>query len=146
MTSLSFIAVPVFLDTTERPTQLLHQWATMYYYGHKALPTLSVGVCALHLYMASRKKRQGTQRRGRPAISVLAGVSTVLMLPFTWLFMMPTNDELFRLEASSRAAPSGVFDVEAADVRGLVGHWAQLHAIRCLFPLTGAILGIFGTS
>lgn len=147
MTSLSLIAVPVFLDTTEHPPQLLHQWARMYSYGHKALPTMSVGVCILHLYMAASKKRRVAQgrRRGGRVLSALAGVSTVLMLPFTWFFMVPTNNELFRLEALSRMEPPGVLDVGVAGVKGMIGHWAQLHAIRCLFPLAGAILGIFST-
>jgi len=147
MASLSLIAVPVFLDTTEHATQLVHQWARMYSYGHKALPTMSVGVCILHLYMATSKKRRGAQAhsRGRRWLSALAGVSTVLMLPFTWFFMVPTNNELFRLEALSRMDPPGVLDMGVADLKGLVGYWAQLHAIRSLFPLAGAILGTFAT-
>ncbi|KAG8169730.1 hypothetical protein KVR01_000475 [Diaporthe batatas] len=146
MASLSLIAVPVFMDTTGDATQLVHQWARMYEYGHKAMPTISVGVCILHVYMAASKKRRGDLDRGRRVFSALAGVSTVLMLPFTWLFMVPTNNELFRLEALSRMESPGAFDLRGADVKGLVGHWAELHAIRCIFPLAGAVLGMFGTS
>ncbi|KUI68499.1 Noranthrone monooxygenase [Cytospora mali] len=138
MMSLSLIAVPVFLDTTKHAPQLFHQWARMYNYGHQALPTMAVGTCFLYLYTAS--KRSGA--KGHRALAMLAGLTTVIMLPFTWFVMMPTNDELFKLEALSRTEPEVM---GLAGARELVVRWAQMHFVRCLFPLAGAILGAIGT-
>ncbi|OTA98963.1 hypothetical protein M426DRAFT_325529 [Hypoxylon sp. CI-4A] len=103
MMSLSFITVPVFLDTTLQAPQLFQQWARMYSYGHQALPTLAVGTCLLHLYTAA--KRRGAKKSS--AIFVVAGVTTLIMLPFTWLVMAPTNTELFGLDTKVLFPPCG---------------------------------------
>lgn len=74
-------------------------------------------------------------------IFVAAGVTTVLMLPFTWFIMAPTNGRLFALEAAARMGGDGA-SWEA--VKGLVGRWRLLHLCRSLFPLGGALLGLGG--
>lgn len=139
---MSLIAVPVYLDTNEDPSQLLHQWARTYHYGHQALPTLSVGICLLDLYAAA--KRRGANRPW--VVFALAGLLTVVMVPFTWLIMVPTNNELFRLEALAKFA--GTQDrshgLSPSGVRELIIWWAQLHFARSLFPMAGAILGAHG--
>ncbi|KAK4244956.1 hypothetical protein C7999DRAFT_34724 [Corynascus novoguineensis] len=134
MMSLSLISVPVFLDTTSQAPQLFRQWARTYHYGHLALPTLSVCTLGLYVLVAFRKRAAR-----RPWLSSLsAGLVTVLMVPFTWVFMVPTNNELFRLEAVSAEDPN-VMGLQAAT--GLVAHWSRLHLARSLFPLAGAALG-----
>lgn len=136
--SLSLIAVPVFLDTTTEAPRLFHQWARMYHYGHQVLPGMAVGTFLLYGYVAA-KKRGVKQPWG---VFVLAAVATVSMLPFTWIFMVPTNSELFRLEAASKEELSVAGIPEAKE---LVSRWAWLHFTRSLFPLVGAILGTAGT-
>ncbi|KAI6080420.1 hypothetical protein F4821DRAFT_59409 [Hypoxylon rubiginosum] len=137
MMSLSFIAVPVFLDTTAQAPQLFQQWARMYSYGHQALPTLAVGTCLLHLYTAV--KRRGAKKSW--GIFAVAGVTTLIMLPFTWLVMTPTNNELFGLVTLSKSEP-GIAGIAGA--RELVARWAKLHLTRSFFPLAGAIFGAIG--
>lgn len=136
--SLSLIAVPVLLDTTEHAPQLFHQWARMYHYGHQALPTMAVGTCLLYLYTAGKKRSS----KSHQVLIAMAGLATVLMLPFTWLVMIPTNNDLFKLETVSRSEPNVM---SLAEARELVVRWAQMHFTRCLFPLVGAVFGAFGT-
>ncbi|RYP10925.1 hypothetical protein DL764_000361 [Monosporascus ibericus] len=138
MTSLSLIAVPVLLDSMQSAPQLFHAWARMYHYGHQALPTMAVGTLGLWTYTAF--KRRGARKPWR--IFALAGVITVLMLPFTWLVMVPTNNELFRLEAAGSEIDSSI---TLEDAKALVVSWSGMHLTRSAFPLTGAILGAVAT-
>lgn len=136
--SLSLMAVPVLLDTTTQAPQLFHQWARMYHYGHQVLPTMAVGTFLLYSY-TSMKKRRAKKSWG---VLTLAGVTTLSILPFTWIFMVPTNNELFRLEALSKVEPL-VKGIDEA--KELVVKWSWLHLTRSLLPLIGAILGTIGT-
>lgn len=134
MMSLSLMAIPVLLDTTTQAPQLFHQWVRMYHYGHQVLPTLAVGTFLLYSY-TSVKRRNARKSWG---VSALAGVTTLSMLPFTWIFMVPTNNELFRLEGMSKAEPLVKGIVEAKE---LVVRWSWLHFTRSLLPLAGAVMG-----
>ena len=138
MMSLCLVAVPVLLDTTTEAAQLFVQWARMYYYGHRIMPAMAVGTSLLYGHTC-------TQKRGahKPwGLFALAGVTTVSIAPFTWIFMVPTNNELFRLESASKAEPL-VLGIPAA--KALVVKWTWLHFTRSLLPLVGAILGSAGT-
>ena len=136
--SLSLMAIPVLLDTTTQAPQLFHQWVRMYYYGHQVLPTMAIGTFLLYSY-TSAKKRGARKPWGLFAV---AGVTTISILPFTWVFMVPTNNELFRLEGVSKTEPMVRGIVEAKE---LVVKWSWLHSIRSLLPLAGAIMGTIGT-
>lgn len=135
MVSLTLIAIPTFLDTTTQPAQLYAQWARMYHYGHQALPGLAIMTLLLYLFAASRRRAVGLSW----GIYVVAGAVTVSMLPFTWLFMVPTNDALFALELETKASPAASSLDEA---RMLLITWGQLHLARALFPLAGSIVGM----
>ena len=136
--SLSLMAVPVLLDTTSDPAQLYHQWARMYHYGHQVLPTMAVATLSLYGYSA------WTQRRAKRSWGglALAGLTTVAMLPFTWLVMVPTNNRLFALEAAGKGSGSVGSIEEAA---GLVVKWSWMHLARSLFPLIGGVIGTVNT-
>ena len=136
--SLSLMAIPVLLDTTTQAPQLFHQWVRMYHYGHQVLPTMAIGTFLLYSY-TSAKKRSAKKSWGLFAV---AGVTTISILPFTWIFMVPTNNELFRLEGMSKTEPLVRGILEAKE---LVVKWSWLHSIRSLLPLAGAIMGTMGT-
>lgn len=136
--SLSFLAVPVLLETTTDAHQLFFQWVRMYHYGHQTMPTMAVGTFLLHIYTCSKRSRA----RKPWTIFALAGAATIIMLPFTWFVMAPTNNELFRLETASKVNPS-VMGISGA--KELVVKWAWMHAFRSLMPLTGAVLATLGT-
>ena len=137
--SLSLMAIPVLLDTTSQAPQLFHQWVRMYHYGHQVLPTLAIGTFLLYSY-TSVKKRKTKKSWG---LFALAGVTTLSMLPFTWIFMVPTNNELFRLEGVSKTEPLVKGIIEAKE---LVVRWSWLHFTRSLLPLAGAVMGTVARS
>jgi hypothetical protein len=138
MMSLSLMAVPVLLDTTTHAPQLFHQWVRMYHYGHQVLPTMAVGTFLLYSYTSVKKRRA----KKSWTIWIMAGVATLSMLPFTWIFMVPTNNELFRLERVSQTEPTAK---GIADAKDLVAKWSWLHFTRSFLPLMGAVLGTVGT-
>ncbi|KAF2464731.1 DUF1772-domain-containing protein [Lindgomyces ingoldianus] len=134
MMSLCFITVPTILDTATEATHLQKQWARMYHYGHYILPTMAVGTGLLHGYTSLSKSRAQLPWR----LFALAGVTVVSIAPFTWIFMLTTNNELFRLGAQPLVP-------EMSRVRGLVVKWTWLHFARSLLTLTGTIMAAMGT-
>lgn len=138
MMSLSLFAVPVFLDTTTESPQLFFQWVRMYHYGHMALPTMAVSTFLLYSYTAI-KKRSAKQPWRR---WLIAGVTTLTMVPFTWLVMVPTNNELFRLQKVSLAQPTVMAIAEAKE---MVIKWSWMHMTRSFMPLAGAVMGAMWT-
>ncbi|POS73087.1 hypothetical protein DHEL01_v208530 [Diaporthe helianthi] len=136
MMALSLVAVPVFLDTTQTAGQLYIQWARTYHYGHLGLPALSVSTLLLYLYTAQRKRTAGDSGWRSQLVS---GLVTVLMVPFTWIIMLPTNNKLFALESQAKAGvlPSG----SLTEAQELVTKWSLMHVARSFFPVVGAILG-----
>ncbi|KAJ6006501.1 hypothetical protein N7451_004445 [Penicillium sp. IBT 35674x] len=129
MMSISIITVPVLLDTSTQSDQLLDQFMSLYNLGHKIMPTLSVCTCAMYIFVASKKRTAGLPW----PIHAIAAATTIGMVPFTTIFMVPTNDALFALHASSEAP--------LEEVRGFIVRWQWLHVVRSLFPLTGAVVG-----
>ncbi|KAH7324117.1 hypothetical protein BKA65DRAFT_406534 [Rhexocercosporidium sp. MPI-PUGE-AT-0058] len=132
MISLSTITIPVFLDTDTEPAHLLRHWARLYHYGHIYMPTLCVTTFALYVFTAIRHSSNRRQWRNY----VIAGLLTITMVPFTWLVMVPTNDNLQAL------AETTALTVDLVQLRGIVVTWAWLHIARSTFPLVGAIVGL----
>lgn len=132
------MAVPVFLDTATQPSQLFQQWACLYKYGFPVLPTVAVATCSLYAYAAISKRAA----KSPWAVSAVAGAMTLSMLPFTWIFLWPTNDTLMRLEVESKAG----LVTSLNEAQNLVRLWSQVHFMRSLFPLAGALLGLMATS
>ncbi|KAL2169151.1 hypothetical protein VTG60DRAFT_6391 [Thermothelomyces hinnuleus] len=147
MGSLSAFVIPVFLDTNVAADHMLRQWVRLYHYGHIYMPAVCVATCGIFAYAfldkkssssSSSKHHQSDPSRSAASRYGLAAVSTIAMVPFTWLVMAPTNNTLFRLESLG----SGVTDL--ALVRTLLVRWAWLHAVRSLSPLLGAFVGFTG--
>lgn len=131
MVCLSGVAIPVFLDTDTDAAHLVRQWVHVYHYGHIYMPALCVATCGLYGYIALNR----LQHR----IYVLAGLSTIAMVPFTWIFMAPTNNTLFHLDGLDNLS-----SIELAAVQDIVIRWSWLHLFRCLFPMVGVLLGFTG--
>lgn len=132
--SLSAFVIPVLLDTNEDAYQIVRQWSRLYHYGHIYLPALCILTCGLYGYAGVTRRAEKRSTWSRYA---MAAVSTIAMVPFTWVVMTPTNNTLFQLEAAKEASDLGF-------VRGLVVKWAWLHVTRSFTPLVGAILGFSG--
>lgn len=87
---------------------------------------------------------------------------TVIMVPFTWVCMSPTNDVLFGLQRESQigslnqtqmgsfgnATGAGIEGEGEGDVATLEGvtelvvRWGWMHLVRSLFPLAAAVVGL----
>jgi hypothetical protein len=134
MMGLSLVAVPVLLDTSTQASHLLTQFVQLYEYGHKLMPSLAVATFLLYGYTSVQKRALG-----KPWLRhIAAGVTTLLIVPFTWIAMVPTNNRLFILDAESKNAAG---NVDLGLVQALLVRWARLHIVRSLFPLAGALIG-----
>lgn len=130
MVSISLLAVPTCMDTALSATQLCRMWERVFHYGHRALPALALATGGLYMSI-------GYKERSKRRPMAIAGLATVAIMPFTWIFMFPTNDRLFAMAAAGDANPPSF--VEA---RNLVVHWCRLHFTRAMFPLIGAVVGL----
>lgn len=139
--SLSAFVIPVLLDTNSSADHIVRQWSRLYHYGHIYLPALCVSTCGVYLYGAFSKKRVSGDRNEWSRY-IAAAVSTIAMVPFTWLVMVPTNNTLFGLEKTALA--NAEFRADRAFVRELVIKWAWMHVTRSFTPLVGAFLGFTG--
>jgi hypothetical protein len=136
MIGLCLMTVPMLLDTAVEPTQLLHQWARVYYYGVRTMPPMAITTFVLYGYTILKKRAER-----RPwLVYAVASLVTVGMIPFTWYVLAPTNNTLFRLEA--QAASGNVVSLET--VLELVIRWNKLHMLRSMFPLAGVFIGLSG--
>lgn len=133
MMSLSVFSIPVMLGTNADAGHTAQQWALLYHYGRMYMPALCIATCGF--YCAAILGTKSASRK-----YIMAIVTTVGMIPFTWLAMSPTNTLLFGLDESSRAGSI----VEQRLVSGLAVRWAWLHVTRSIFPLVGAFLGFTG--
>lgn len=133
---LSVITIPVLLQTNTSSAGFLHQWLRVFEYGHAAMPPAAVSVTGLYAFTALRKRSVGS---GQWRVYAAAALSTIGIVPFTLLIMMPTNDILFEWQASPEAVALG-------SVQHVAKKWAFMHFIRSLFPLLGAVVGLLGVS
>jgi hypothetical protein len=137
MVCLSGVVIPVFLDTDTDSAHLLRQWVRVYHYGHIYMPALCVGTFGLYQYTALHNYRNN----GNWLLYAVAGATTIAMVPFTWVFMAPTNNVLFGLDKSATESMA----VETlVSVQEIVVKWSWLHILRSLFPLVGVLLGFRG--
>lgn len=134
MLAMSIVAVPVVLNTTTDATQLYQQWVRTYYAGFPVLPTISIATGSLFLLVAAQKRQDN-----KPWITTAAaGITTVLMVPWTWVFLVPTNNQLFKLEADAVAG----LPTSLEHAQTMVKLWSGRHMMRSFFPLVGAVIGL----
>ncbi|CAK1362404.1 unnamed protein product [Cercospora beticola] len=136
MMSLSLLAVPVLLDTVTSGPLLIEQWHSLYHYGHRIAPGLSIATCSLYTLATfrRRKKRRSWLR------FAFAALLTFTMIPFTLTIMAPTNNTLFALQAQQANGLGG--STALSHAQDLVSRWRYLHLVRSFFPLIGALVGL----
>ncbi|KAF2209146.1 hypothetical protein CERZMDRAFT_15414, partial [Cercospora zeae-maydis SCOH1-5] len=135
MMSLSLLAVPVLLDTNTSGPLLIEQWYTLYHYGHRIAPGMSIATSSLYI-AAILIRRQERRSWSRYAFAALL---TLTMIPFTLTVMASTNNTLFQLH--TQQAHISAASVALSDAQELVKRWSHLHMARSLFPLMGALAG-----
>jgi noranthrone monooxygenase len=137
MMNLFLLTIPVLLETTQQPSQLLYQWSRVYYSGHRKGPAISITTALVYGFAAWSKHAAGSPWR----VFAVAGLLTVGMVPYTWIAMLKTNNALFSAEARTKNGHGQAW----GKAESLVKTWSRLNAVRALFPLTGAIFGLLGT-
>jgi hypothetical protein len=118
---------------------MAHQWARLYHYGHIYMPAVAVVTSGLCIYTAMRNR--ATREHNRWSIYAAAGVVTIAIVPFTRVFMDPTNNTLFELDELPKLS---THMADEAAVRQLLMKWALLHLFRSFLPMVGSITGLIG--
>ena len=95
------------------------------------MPKFAGGVAAAYLYTAYETRRRGGIWKG---FAVAAALSMAIV-PYTLLFMSPTNNAL-------HAIAGGAHIVAESEVTDLINKWGVLNLVRSLFPLAGGVAGI----
>jgi Domain of unknown function (DUF1772) len=103
------------------------------------MPAVAVATTSLYIYAALRKR--AARERSVWPIYAAAGVATLAIVPFTWVFMDPTNYTLFGLDELPKISTKMA---DETTVRRLLIKWAWLHVFRSLLPMTGSIMGLVG--
>ena len=123
-----FAGASLYINLVEHPARLscgtevaAAQWAPSY----KRATVLQV---SLALMATAAGILRATQGGGM--IWLLGALLIFSVIPFTGLFVLPTNK---RLLDPSR-------DKTSAETRGLLERWGRLHAVRTLLSLTASIL------
>ncbi|KAG6367966.1 hypothetical protein INS49_002166 [Diaporthe citri] len=132
---LSALAIPGLLSTSSAvPSQILaQQWAGIYNKGKVLGPQVAAVSLLGYGYLMYDRSRQS---RGWGKY-VGAAALTVGIVPFTVFFMDATNQALLGVAAGT----AGHLSAEA--VRDLLVKWRVLNLVRSLFPLAGALLGLY---
>lgn len=134
---LSLLAIPGLLSTTTPiPTQLLaQQWAGIYNRGKALGPQTALFGLLGYSYLAYERSSRGLSW----SKFLWAAGLTLGIVPFTVVFMDPTNQALLQVAAGGVGAATG----EGA-LRELLIKWKGLNLMRSIFPLAGAALGLWG--
>lgn len=127
--SLFLLTIPVMLETSTSSSGLLKQWNLIFSKGHRQGPIISLVTGFIHMFAAWRS---------REPLFAVAGAATIAMIPYTWIFMRGVNNALF---AASQWSDE-VKETSQEKVRGLVASWSRYNAVRALFPLSGAVIGM----
>jgi len=133
--NLFLLTIPVMLETTHEPAQLVQQWSCVFKNGHRKGPIISIATGLMYCYTAWSNHAGGAPWK----VFALAGALTMGMVPYTLITMGGTNNALLRAEAKIKSGDDGI---SWKDVAILVRTWNKLNAIRALFPLSGAVLGM----
>lgn len=132
---LSLLAIPGLLSTTTPvPTQLLaQQWAGIYNRGKVLGPQTAVLAVFGYGYLAYERSSRGV---GWAKFAGAAAL-TLGIVPFTVIFMDPTNQALLKVAAGAGVIGEGALS-------DLLLKWKGLNLVRSIFPLAGAVLGFWG--
>jgi hypothetical protein len=152
-------ADPIALGTYQSSSDvILRQWETTYARGHTVGPGSAIFSTIAFLYAA----RTTADTLGLRAWFYVAATCAGMAIPFTVLFMFPTNDELLRRTELVRKG-SGVGDasrsnetqekgkgkenadseVQGDDTLTLIRKWHFLSKIRAVTPLPAIVVAFY---
>ncbi|KAF6803753.1 GNAT N-acetyltransferase [Colletotrichum musicola] len=130
--SMSLYAVPAALSTGPEPQYALRAWNEVYNRGAATGRPLALATFVSLGFVAYRQYQEH-----KPWKALLfAGASSVAIIPFTMIFMVPTNNALL-------AAARGAVTISWTEAQVLIERWKVLNMIRGLIPLTGGLIGMY---
>ncbi|KAM7200458.1 protein of unknown function (DUF1772) domain containing protein [Rhypophila sp. PSN 637] len=161
--SLSVILVPRLLES---PSPLmLRQWLSAFHQGKKLIPGLSILSSLGYFLLSWHFRPSGTSRLSK--IYLLAGVTTLSIVPYTRIIMWPTNLKLMAkeeefsswgvVETARTATKEGeeltakivreedhvlITEEEEKGAKYLVDHWGLLNLGRAGLVGLAAALGL----
>jgi hypothetical protein len=123
-----FAGAALYVNIAEHPARMTldtkfaaAQWAPSYLRATRMQAPLALLSLAAGL---------GSSLLGGGCGWAIAALLIGAVIPFTFIAIMPTNRELL--------APGR--DLEAAETRTLLEHWARLHAVRTVLSLAASIM------
>ena len=120
---------------------LARQWKILFDKGLVVVVSnvaVSSAAFAYLAYDARAPSLSGLQSR----LFVGAAVAAVASAPYTKVVMGGVNSRLIEIAVGLEAADQRA-KVDEGEVRGLVGAWSRLNAVRSVLPLTAAVIGIW---
>ncbi|KAJ5500829.1 hypothetical protein N7463_008079 [Penicillium fimorum] len=121
---------------------ILKVWRRMYQRGHAHSPKIAVVTSGAFAYLAWYASRTTVTRAPMLLFGTAASLVTGVV-PFTLIFMRPTNNALMERAADEELSPNNpVQGPEQKTSEQLFTRWATLTGIRGLLPLAGGILGL----
>lgn len=149
--ALSLNSVPALSQSYKQDSvpagYLTRQWLYTYETGKLQNPSLAVVAGSCFAYLAW-SVRSGTALslvvpRNSFRIYAAAALLTYGMIPFTAVFMLPTNNKLMALaEKSTGGKGANALAANQKEVNELLEQWSVLSGIRGLLPLLGGVVGL----
>ncbi|KAJ5113388.1 DUF1772-domain-containing protein [Penicillium angulare] len=143
--SLSTIVTPVLLQSHKEDNissrLLAKQWRGLFEKGRSTNPPIAAGTASSLIYLAWAVRRGSPLYKSaaysRSGLYIAAAILTVGIVPFTFVFMDPTNDVLIE-----KARSTSDSDPEVSE---LIKRWTRLNFGRSLLPLAAAVCGVVAT-
>ncbi|KAI4246713.1 MAG: hypothetical protein L6R42_009811 [Xanthoria sp. 1 TBL-2021] len=133
--SISFLGVPAILVGKSNAFLLASRWHSIFSVGQKVGPALAILGTVSYLFVGRGKYHSKYDSRVWKSF-VGAAVATMGIIPFTFIFMKPTNDALLAQTAKTTLSET--------EVRALVEKWASLNLVRSGMLMIGTALGLYG--
>lgn len=107
-------------------------WRSSYNYGASTIPVAAIGSTLLLSFAGYVLKR---------SIYYYAAASSVAIIPFTLLCILPVNKLLFNMESEAMLGN----EVDKDQAEQLIKKWNLLHLVRVLLSTTGFAIGVLAT-
>lgn len=130
---MSLLAVPGLLSAAVPSQALAQQWEGIYTRGKALGPRMALVSLAGYAYLAYDRRSQGQSYAGY----IVAAVLSLGIMPYTIVFMSPTNNALLGVAGGATQT------LGESAVRELVSKWKDLNLVRSVFPLVGAVIGLW---
>lgn len=134
--SISMLTVPAMLDASTNGHQSLKIWEALFHRGKNSNPKFAVITCLSYALAAYERGTRAESWAGYAA----AGALTIALVPWTLVFMMPTNNKML---SGAAADGKGAEKVSIATANNLLRTWGNLNLARGLWPLAGAAVGMW---